>query len=213
MGSKLRTKDAFFRAIDEDKAWRDKELAALRSAVDRQPDSSRFLIRASIPILYSHWEGFVKKSGASYLDFVTGQGIQYSQLAVHLLALATRKRCPEIYNAKTMSLFLEIANFYTTELSESASLIWDKAFSTSNLNSEVLYDMTLTLGIAYAPFEPFKVLIDEKLLKQRNEIAHGQTILINKADFFELHDEVQKILEIFRNEIQNAVAVSNYLKK
>ncbi|NJM61748.1 MAG: hypothetical protein HC849_18575, partial [Oscillatoriales cyanobacterium RU_3_3] len=48
------------------------------------------------------------------------------------------------------------------------------------------------------------VLIDIKLLKTRNEIAHGNYSAFDREEYIELHREVIGMLDMFRTQIENA---------
>lgn len=48
------------------------------------------------------------------------------------------------------------------------------------------------------------VLIDTKLLKTRNEIVHGNYSVFDRDEYLELHGEVIGMLDLFRNQIENA---------
>jgi len=56
------------------------------------------------------------------------------------------------------------------------------------------------------------MLIDFKLLKTRNEIAHGEYSVFDKEEYIELHVEVIAMLDIFRNQIENAAINKDYMR-
>jgi hypothetical protein len=57
-------------------------------------------------------------------------------------------------------------------------------------------------------------LIDERLLKTRNEIADGENSLtIDREQYIELHIMVMDMLEIFRNQIENAATKAFLVRK
>ena len=49
-------------------------------------------------------------------------------------------------------------------------------------------------------------------LKTRNEIAHGEYSIFERDEYIELHEEVVAILDIFRNQIENATINQDYLR-
>jgi len=53
-------------------------------------------------------------------------------------------------------------------------------------------------------------LIDTRLLKTRNEIAHGNYLILDREEYRELQEEVIAMLDIFRNQIENAALQQEY---
>lgn len=45
----------------------------------------------------------------------------------------------------------------------------------------------------------------------RNEIAHGKDLVIDKEEFFELHEEILGLMELFRNQIINSALLKKYM--
>ncbi len=80
----------------------------------------------------------------------------------------------------------------------------------SNLNSGVLQDIILTIGLEYAPYETKEKLIDERLLRSRNSIANGQYLTMDTTEYVELHEEIQSLVQLFYNQVDNAAQTSAY---
>ncbi|MDT9293653.1 MAG: MAE_28990/MAE_18760 family HEPN-like nuclease [Arthrospira platensis PCC 7345] len=74
----------------------------------------------------------------------------------------------------------------------------------SNLSSEIFKEITAILGLDFSPYSTKANLIDEKLLKTRNEIAHGEYLLFDRHEYIELHRMVIEMLDLFRTQIENA---------
>ncbi|MEO1802072.1 MAG: MAE_28990/MAE_18760 family HEPN-like nuclease, partial [Cyanobacteria bacterium J06629_2] len=68
------------------------------------------------------------------------------------------------------------------------------------------------LGIDFSSYSTKSVLIDTKLLKARNEIAHGEYSTSDRDEYLELHVEVINMLDLFSNDIQNAAITKDYLR-
>ncbi len=73
-------------------------------------------------------------------------------------------------------------------------------------------EITHILGIDFSPYSTKSMLIDFKLLKTRNEIAHGEYSVFDKEEYIELHVEVIAMLDIFRNQIENAAINKDYMR-
>ena len=83
----------------------------------------------------------------------------------------------------------------------------------SNLNSEVFIEIMETIGLDYTEYEPSFVMIDEVLLKMRNEIAHGErieSINLDEKRFKEIYDVVTDLMKKFVVQITNAVYLKEY---
>jgi hypothetical protein len=78
--SKLRTISDIQNYLENEFGWRIQEISNLKNIISNTDSIEiRSLLRAGIPILYAHWEGFVKKSSEAYLNFVTNQGLSYNK--------------------------------------------------------------------------------------------------------------------------------------
>lgn len=77
--SKIRTIDQLQTILDGEFSWRLKEIANLKIVVRSSDKLSRnTAVRAAIPLLYGHWEGFIKNASTHYLDYVNGQSLTYT---------------------------------------------------------------------------------------------------------------------------------------
>jgi hypothetical protein len=61
------------------------------------------------------------------------------------------------------------------------------------------------------PYETKCRLIDSSLVDRRNRIAHGDALDISVEDYLALHDEVMILIDTFRNQLQNAAALDEFL--
>lgn len=88
----IRTTDQLVDRIAEDLVWRRRELSDMRALVQQTgaPLRTRVLIRAAVAMLYAHWEGFVKKSGSYYLEFVSSHRLPYKNLSANFVGLTLR---------------------------------------------------------------------------------------------------------------------------
>ncbi|AFZ34812.1 hypothetical protein Sta7437_1242 [Stanieria cyanosphaera PCC 7437] len=212
---KLRTAEQLSDRLSNDLAWRKKELSEVKSLVETKSFSDskhKALIRSAICLLYAHWEGFVKLAANSYLEYVRMQKLCYQELATNFLALAMKERLKEAKETNKPSLYIPVCNFFLDELNQRCKLPEDAISSASNLSSEIFKEIIYILGIDFSPYSTKSVLIDTKLLKTRNEIAHGEYSLFDKEEYIELHKEVIAMLDIFRNQIENAAINKDYMR-
>ena len=80
----------------------------------------------------------------------------------------------------------------------------------SNLNSEVLREIVASLGLNYSPFATKEKLLDEKLLANRNSIAHGRHEVMAAKEYLSLHEDVFGLMQDFYNQVENAVLRKQY---
>lgn len=80
----------------------------------------------------------------------------------------------------------------------------------SNLSARVLREIIFTLGFDYSFYEPKEKLLESKLLKKRNHIAHGEDIDIEDVDYDELHATVIELMNCLYNQIENGAVSRSY---
>jgi hypothetical protein len=106
-------------------------------------------------------------------------------------------------------LYIPVCEFFLSELNQRCILPKDVISTASNLSSEILKEITYILGIDFSIYSTKSVLIDTKLLKTRNEIAHGEDSVFDRDEYLELHREIIGMLDIFRTQIENAAIQKN----
>ena len=77
----------------EDFTWRLREIHALRKSLEAARDVYQDAIaRASLAILYAHWEGYVKVCAECYLGYVAVRRLKVKNLNSHFLYLDNYQR-------------------------------------------------------------------------------------------------------------------------
>ena len=212
---KLKTAEQLSDRLSRDLAWRKKELSEVKSLVETKSFSDskhKALVRSGICLLYAHWEGFVKLAANSYLEFIIMQKLCYEELSNNFLALAMKEKLKEAKETNKPSLYIPVCDFFLDELNQRCLLPKDTISTASNLSSEIFQEITHTLGIDFSTYSTKSVLIDTKLLKTRNEIAHGEYSIFDQEEYIELHSEVIAMLDLFRNQIENAAINKDYMR-
>jgi len=210
--SKIRTLSTLQDSLDNGLAWRVKEIANLKISVRGSPSlSARTVVRAGVPLLYAHWEGFVKQASQDYLSYVTSQRLTYGELASCFVVFGTKKHLSSIITSRQASINIEVVNFFRRCGTERADLVLSNAIDTqSNLNSEVFQNIALSLGVPTSSYSAHFNLIDESLLARRNKIAHGEYLDLNEEDFRNLSNEVIKLLRNYKTDIENLASLGAY---
>lgn len=212
--SKIRTIDQFQDYIDTEMAWRIKEVAHLTSVIGSSKSmAQRTIIRASIPLLYAHWEGFVKNSSSKYIEFISTLRLKFSDLEECLIVLGMRKHLKEMGQANKHDILASSLNFILQGQSQSANLSFDSAINTeSNLKSHVFDNIAKSIGVSITSFESRYNFIDESLLKRRNCIAHGEYLDVNADEWRTISQETLLLMRNFKDEISNKASTKKYLK-
>ncbi len=211
---KIRTTEELSSFLDGDIVWRKKELAILKSIASS--NKSKLLedpmARSGVALLYAHWEGFVKSSSSAYLDYVAKRGLPYEQLKSNFIAIKIRQLIGDVSVFNKFSKRKDIVDFILTGLNEKYVLSSSIINTQSNLSSEVLKEIVATLGLDYSPFVTKEKLIDEKLVWNRNNIAHGRYLTMKLEDYFYLEKEILGLMDIFKDQIDNAASLKSYLR-
>lgn len=212
----IRTQDELIDRVDQQLIWRRKELTEIRTLIQEcHQDCSRqrTLIRAGVALLYAHWEGFIKISGTYLLEYISEQRCIHADLNPNILSIILRKHINTAKHSKKVSVTEELVEFFCTKMQARARISTKGVIDTgSNLSSSFLYEILWMLGLDKTIYASKKMLIDEKLVNQRNHIAHGEPLDITVADFLELYDEVHILLDIFRTQVQNACIEKTFLR-
>lgn len=210
--SKIKTVNQLQNCLDREFSWRLQEIAYLKTIVRRnEAISKKTAVRASIPLLYGHWEGFVKNAATDYLDFVNGQMLTYKDLKSCFVVFGLKGRINELTSSKKSEVSIALLDFIRNEMEEKTKLKIESAIRTeSNLSSEVFSNIACSIGIDLAKYEARFNLIDESLLRRRNYIAHGEYLDIDPDGFRNLADEIIYLLRTFKTDIENAVTLEDY---
>ena len=101
-----------------------------------------------------------------------------------------------------------------SDLSDNAELDWRNSVNTrSNLNADTLREVLALLGLNDVSYLSKGQLLDEKLLANRNRVAHGERVEIDPSDYDLLHNEIIQLVDWFSTDVQNAAATGQYRRQ
>lgn len=209
----IRTTSDLVDRIADDLVWRRRELSDLRALVQESDGQlrSRVVIRSAVALLYAHWEGFVKKASAFYLEFVASHRLPYRRLSPNFVGLTLRSKFSELSASEKMSGGNALADFFCTSLDRQSNVPYRNVIDTkSNLTSKVLIDILAALGLDQAQFSTRLNFIDSNLVNPRNHIAHGESLFVSADEYLVLHDDVIALIETFRNEVENSSVLKRF---
>lgn len=212
----IRTTNQLYDFLSGELAWRKKELTDLKILIDDHNLSKSkrsVLLRSGVALLYAHWEGFVKGAATAYLQFIAAQRLKNAELALHILAVSARSTLNNATGANDINAHLLVTQFFVEQSEEEAHIPYKDAIRTSNLNYRIFEDIGRMLGLDLSLASTSHHLIDERLLKNRNMIAHGEFIPIDQQAYDDLHKEIIKLLDLFSNEITNCAIDKRYARR
>ena len=201
--------------IAKEYAWRRKELTNIKQlSLTAKKYNQELLFKSGITVLYSHWEGFVKQASIVFCEYINHQGIAYHDLNHNFHVCAVINYFQGQYPHRNYKSIFSVINKSSIDLSQSFRIDAEKYIDTkSNLNSDVLQEITMKVGLDYSLYELKGNLIDERFLKLRNAISHGEYRRIDEKDFLELFDEIIILIDTYKNQILNAAVRQEYLMK
>lgn len=208
--------------IDEDLAWRKKELTAIKldveSSMTKSDSEQSRAIRAGIIFLYAHWEGSIKTLAEYYLIYVSNLHLKHNELKSNFLAIEIKSLLAKLMKTKKATLYGQMIDEIFAKKNESSDIPYKNVITTnSNLKMETFQQIMTTIGIEGGSYDLKKILIDERLLKNRNKVAHGERIdqlygITTPSDYIGFHTEIVSLISKFADDIMNAAEKELYKK-
>ncbi|GAA6167310.1 MAE_28990/MAE_18760 family HEPN-like nuclease [Sessilibacter corallicola] len=193
--------------IESDLGWRKKEVSNLL-LLEKQ-DNQILIIKSTLLLLYSHWEGFIKNACKVYLEHISNKKININDLTENFKAITLKGLILEVYkSSETLTLSNELNFLQNFNGTKSKVFSVKKNFSKSekdksiintkdNLSLNVFKSILRIIGIDYSDsIDTKSAFIDEKLLGNRNKVAHGNKIESIDEDFDLSLDELKKVKDV-----------------
>jgi hypothetical protein len=198
--------------VGVDFAWRRKELKLIKDQIpSNNSPKQNAALRFSVPILYAHWEGFVKKSCELYLEYVAKKYLKHNELQPQFIALSLTKRLGNL-EIKNIEEKTKTVEFLLNEIDKNSNVLTKNVIQTrSNLKYDVLKEILFIIGIDEGKFAPKKELIND-LVDSRNNIAHGDYLRVDFETYNLMHEDTQELMTILKTEIENSALLENYKK-
>ena len=193
----------FIDYLEEDLAWRKQEITSLLLLDSNQ--SNLIVAKASILLIYSHWEGYIKNICKKYLLHISGLGLSVSALTTNLQGVALKSiasKTLESCNGLTLRNEIDLIEKIYSEIQEEFKLPdrilneKNKDFinTKDNLNLKVLNSFCNIVGIGQVTMVAGREkYLDEGLLHQRNAISHGSKVDIRSREFNLEIDDIKKL--------------------
>lgn len=209
------SKEKLLDKLDEDLAWRKKELDLILKRVKSSSKNTLISnLRVGIAILYAHWEGYIKSSARLYLEFIKDCKLKYNELEINLIALSMKAKIDNCMHAHKSKIHQETINFLLNNLNSIAKIPYKKSIRTkSNLTFEIFEEILIKLGLNVSDYELKRNLINKKLVYIRNNVAHGSYISIKEKEYINLHENIILIIDKFKSQIIEFAILKKFMRK
>lgn len=186
--------------IDEELQWRKKEIERLWSSMEHFHDDELAkvhdsIIKAIILLIYSHWEGFIKKVGKVYFKYISTLNIKTSELNPNFQSFVCKNSLHEFISKSSpdkklwkVSDINEFRKSITDQINNSFHVKVDLTQEKSkfivdtkdNLNADIFNKIVTELGLnSYMAYENENNL---NLVHNFNSIKKNKTFLHQVLD-------------------------------
>jgi len=210
MGKEIVILSNLLKTLEDEFAWRRKELAILKAKIPTEKNSLQSaMLRSALPLLYAHWEGFVKLSMSYYLEHISRKYLKHEELNIKFITLSLQNRLGDLsendFQKRTKIIELLFSEYQKQSNIPHKNIIQTK----SNLRFDVLEEILFVLDLNDTYIEGKKTLIDD-LVNTRNHIAHGQQNLLDYETFESFHNDIITLMNYLKTKIENNAVQESY---
>jgi hypothetical protein len=205
--------DTFSQYVTDDFNWRVKEISDLKEVIIRSGNFYSLVARkATLTLIYAHWEGHVHCVTEAYLKFVARRKFKFSSLASSFQAVQLTTAVREWQNQRdSIALRLKIVNTVRSFDSEQFRGVPTGAASTAgNLNFDRFLHICQILAIDPERIVPDRDYLDDEIVGTRNRIAHGGSMVVTEEKIQRVAAFVLDTMRLFRTEVENSIALKRY---
>jgi RiboL-PSP-HEPN len=182
---------------------------------EADPDADRmsWAARAAVVLSYAHWEGFVKESSARYVKLINSRKIRVDLLKVSLQAACLQSHFKRAQGSGKMGYLGSILSEMDGRRCEVFNALPEKIIDAeSNLSSTVFRELISSLGLDYLDaYETRQAFVDERLVRSRNQVAHGELVAFTVTEAVERIDGVLVLLDLYSDQLIDAARDSRFL--
>lgn len=214
--------------LDAESSWRKKEISDLMLVYQNNP--CEVILKSIILLLYSHWEGFIKRGAKLYLKYIKESKVNVGDLCSNFKAIALKEIISSCFQTKeSLTLHNEIKLMeklefeglkykvgIDVEIDQDNSII----DTDSNLTPKIFKNILKVIGLEYRPeYEAKQSHLNANFIGRRNTIAHGSKIendesfTLDLSTITNLRILVFTILEIIQEEIIDHARYRFYLSE
>jgi hypothetical protein len=178
--------------------WRLEELREFENIIenlsgDNYEQHIKIILKSMIPMIYSHWEGFITSSMKHVFKYLNTLALNSDMYCYNYLTTAYEETLKSLDDS---SGFIKrkkhLVNLYE-KFSENIKF-GTKIDTKSNLKSNVFEEICIKTNIDFNKFEGYIEDLD-MLVNIRNSIAHGDT----QSIVFQEYDDVKKYIDLLEN--------------
>lgn len=198
--------------LSRDLAPRKQELATFRLRMSSARDhEKKAFLRAGFVMIYAHFEGFIRAASTAYIRYVSHQGLSFALLKENFVAIGLKSELQDLGEIQKATVVSTTVHRFLSGMNATARFSWNgEVDSRSNLKSEVFLEIFALTGLDTSWYQTKWAFVDQVLVENRNNIAHGRHFRPDEADYVLAHDQTIEIIERFRTDIQNAAATAVY---
>lgn len=210
--SRVRTSNQFLRVLGDEFARRRKELLDYRLHTrTTNLIIQQALIRAGVPLAYAHWEGFVKNGTEFLLNFVSHQNLYNKDLTDIFYAHSIKTHISQLVSSAKSSAVSEAVGFVRNCNEKRADIRHKNYVDTgSNLSSAVFDQIARSVDIDTSKYLFLFKYIDETIVHNRNQIAHGESLQLTISDFHTLIEKVNDLIYMYKTDLENTVITQRF---
>jgi len=201
--------------IEEDLDWREAELASFKILINSALKGSvreSALLRAIWALLYAHYEGFCKFAWDLYLGALEKEGVPRSACQDDIACLSVESDFKRLRGDLASK---SIWSFCTSEfqrLMSEPAVFQTKLETEHNLWPNIFRENSRKIALPTTMVDEHERRI-AALVKRRNEIAHGQKMIIEDIDEYqEYEDSAFLVMHELAINIIEALDERKYLK-
>lgn len=201
--------------IEDDLRWREAELATFKLSIIESKEGSvkhSALLRANWAMLYAHYEGFSKFAWDLYLEALGELKIKRGNYINSIARLSLSKEFKKLRANLTYKELWDFCETKFEDLLNEDALFVDKLETQSNLWPNLFKDNSSTVNLPYLKMDEHESKI-RALVHRRNEIAHGQKMVIKTLkEYQEYEDAAIIIMHELGVAIVESLEKQSYLK-
>ena len=209
------TADQLETELDEQLRWRLREISAVHNFVSaaNSPIALNAALRAGVTTIYSHWEGYIKRSAELYLEYIFSQRVPIGEVRREIASyfLEPSFRAAGGYKKtfgpqKAIEFVEQVQNRRLKPRTEI------RVSTKANLRFDVFSEIATQLGLSDFIGNVDEHFINSKLCDKRNAIAHGATAPLTADDFETCRLTVTDLMRSFKYRIVTAANNSEYVQ-
>lgn len=201
--------------LENDLNWREAELASFKLLVSSAPRGSvkeQALLRALWALLYAHYEGFCKFSWDLFLDALQEQIVQRSSCNDQIACLSLEKDFKKLKGNLTPTAIWSFCTAEFPRLMSEPAVFNIKLETQNNLWPNIFKDNVQKVSFPTEIIDEHYTRI-KTLVARRNEIAHGQRMIINDLiEYQKYEDSALLVMHDLAINILDCLANNKHIK-